>query len=314
MKPKAMVETEATLDHGVRMRADATVDGEATVDGGAPNQAPSCAAGDGQPRWRHLRIVIEDGWGTLTLHRPERRNGMSRAMFLALPDATAYLADEAALKGLVITGADDSFSVGGDLAMLRAYLQNSTVDVASLTRVSIDALHQAVLNIRRMPFPVLAAVNGLAAGAGFGLALACDDRVASPRAAFMAAYGSVGLTPDAGLTYLLPRIVGDARARRIILGDEVVRASEAERLGLVGEIVEDDDLQAAALRRLRRLTRWAPQSIAATKKLLQSAWDEGLAEHLQRERNHIVESCATEDFRIGVDAFHAGRQPRFQGR
>jgi 2-(1,2-epoxy-1,2-dihydrophenyl)acetyl-CoA isomerase len=267
-----------------------------------------------KPPWRDLRIAVTDGWGTLTLHRPERRNAMSTTMLAELPDATAYLVDEAALRGLVITGAGDAFSVGGDLDTLRSHLHDPSADVAAISRANVDQLQQAILNIRRMPFPVVAAVNGLAAGSGFGLALACDDRVASSRATFMAAFGSVGLSPDAGLTYLLPRIVGDARARAIILGDEVLRARQSKRLGLVSEIVEQDQLQAAALRRLRRLTRWAPRSIAATKQLLQSAWHDGFADHLECERHLFADACATADFREGVEAFHAGRRPRFEGR
>lgn len=270
--------------------------------------------GERRLEWRDLRITIVESWGTLTLDRPARRNAMSTTMLAALPDATAYLADEAGLKGLVITGAGDSFSVGGDLHTMNSDLHDSTVDISSVSRSRVHMLHEAILNIRRMSFPVVAAVNGLAAGSGFGLALACDDRVASPRARFTAAYGSVGLSPDTGLTYLLPRIVGDARARTIILGDEVVRARPAKRLGLVSEIVEEADLQAAALRRLRHLTRWAPQSVAVTKQLLQGAWHDDFADHLQVERLLFAEACATEDFREGIEAFHAGRRPRFQGR
>lgn len=262
-----------------------------------------------------LRIAIADGWGTLTLHRPEHRNAMSTTMLAELHEATAYLADEAGLKGLLITGAGDSFSSGGDLDTIRACLDDKTADVVAVSRRQVSLLQQAVLNIRRMSYPVVAAVNGLAAGSGFGLALACDDRVASPRARFMAAYGAVGLTPDAGLTYFLPRIVGDARALAIIVGDRVIRAKQAERLGLVSEVTEEEDeLEVAAMRHLRRLTRSAPRSVAATKLLLQGAWSEGFADHLQSERELFADACATDDFREGIEAIHAGRKPRFEGR
>ena len=263
--------------------------------------------------WNELRLAIVDGWGTLTLHRPEHRNAMCPALLAELEEATTYLADEAGLKGLVITGAGDSFSVGGDIASIRDYVHDPTADIVAVSRAQVDLLQRTILNVRRMSFPVVAAVNGLAAGSGFGLALACDDRIASPRATFVAAYGAIGLSPDAGLTYLLPRTVGDACARAIILGDRVVRARRATQLGIVSEIVARADLQAAALRRLRRLARWAPRSVASTKELLRSTWHGGFADHLQRERHLFADLCATADFREGIEASYAGRPPCFEG-
>lgn len=265
-------------------------------------------------RWGDLRVTIEDGWGTLTLHRPEHRNSMCPTLLAELEDATTYLADEAGLKGLLIAGAGDSFSVGGDIDSIRDCVHDPTTDVVAISRAQVELIQRTILNVRRMSFPVVAAVNGLAAGSGFGLALACDDRVAAPRATFVAAYGAIGLSPDAGLTYLLPRFVGDACARAIILGDQVVRARRAERLGIVSEVVGADELHAVAMRRVRRLTRWAPQSVAATKQLLQAAWHDGFADHLQRERHLFADLCATADFREGIEAIHAGRQPCFEGR
>lgn len=265
-------------------------------------------------RWTDLRISLDDGWGTLMLHRPEHRNSMCPTLLAELEAATTYLADEAGLKGLVITGAGDSFSVGGDIDSIRDCIHDPATDVVATSRAQVELVQRTILNIRRMSFPVIAAVNGLAAGSGFGLALACDDRVASPRATFVAAYGAIGLSPDAGLTYLLPRIVGDARARMIILGDQVVRARRAERLGIVSEVVEREELHPVALRRLRRLTRWAPQSVAATKRLLSGTWQGGFADHLQHERHLFADLCATADFREGIEAIHAGRSPCFEGR
>ncbi|HEU4393304.1 MAG TPA: enoyl-CoA hydratase/isomerase family protein [Solirubrobacterales bacterium] len=282
--------------------------------GRGTNHVPSSGSVEDSSRWQDLRLVIRDGWGTLTLHRPDQRNSMCPRLLAELEEATIYLADEAGVKGLVITGAGDSFSVGGDIASIRDCIHDPTTDVVAISRTQVELIQRAVLNIRRMAFPVVAAVNGLAAGSGFGLALACDDRIAAPRATFVAAYGAIGLSPDAGLSYLLPRIVGDARARAIILGDQVVRARRAERLGMVSEVVEADELLEVAMRRVRRLTRWAPQSVATTKQLLQSTWHEGFADHLQRERHLFADLCATANFVEGIEALHAGRPPRFEGR
>jgi 2-(1,2-epoxy-1,2-dihydrophenyl)acetyl-CoA isomerase len=265
-------------------------------------------------RWSDLRMAVEDGWGTLTLHRPEQRNSMCPTLLAELKEATTYLADEAGLRGLVITGAGGSFSAGGDIGSFRDCIHDPATDVVATSRAQVELIQRTVINVRRMAFPVIAAVNGLAAGSGFGLALACDDRIAAPRAAFVAAYGAIGLSPDAGLTYLLPRIVGDAAARAIILGDQVVRAGRAERLGIVSEVVEAGELQSVAMRRARRLARWAPGSVASTKQLLQGAWRDGFADHLQHERHRFAGLCATADFREGVEAIHAGRQPCFEGR
>ena len=264
--------------------------------------------------WSDLRVEIEDGWGRLTLHRPEQRNSMCPTLLAELDEATTHLADEAGLRGLVVTGAGDSFSVGGDVASIRECIHDPSTDVVAISRDQVERMQRSVLNIRRMPFPVVAAVNGLAAGSGFGLALACDDRIASRRATFVAAYGAIGLSPDAGLSYMLPRMIGEARARAIVLGDQVIRARTAERLGIVSEVVEEDELGAVAMRRARRLTRWAPRSVAATKELLQSAWHDGFADHLQRERHVFADLCATADFREGIEALHAGRPPCFEGR
>jgi 2-(1,2-epoxy-1,2-dihydrophenyl)acetyl-CoA isomerase len=265
-------------------------------------------------RWSDLRISISDSWGTLTLDRPQQRNSMCPSLLSELEDATTYLADEAGLKGLVITGAGDSFSVGGDIGSIRDCIHDPTTDVVAISRAQVELIQRTILNVRRMSFPVVAAVNGLAAGSGFGLALACDDRIAAPRATFVAAYGAIGLSPDAGLTYLLPRIVGDARARTIILGDQVVRARHAEQLGMVSEVVGDDELHAVALRRARRLTRWAPGSVESTKRLLRNTWHQGFADHLQQERHLFADLCATADFREGIEAIHAGRPPYFYGK
>jgi 2-(1,2-epoxy-1,2-dihydrophenyl)acetyl-CoA isomerase len=264
-------------------------------------------------RWDDLRVSISDDWGTLTLDRPNYRNAMCPTLLSELEDATTYLADEAGLKGLVITGAGDSFSVGADIDSIRDCIHDPTTDVVAISRTQVELIQRTILTVRRMSFPVVAAVNGLAAGSGFGLALACDDRIAGPRATFVAAYGAIGLSPDAGLTYMLPRIVGDATARVMILGDQVVRARRAERLGMVSEVVETEELHAVALRRVRRLTRWAPGAVESTKRLLQDAWHQGFADHLQQERHLFADLCATADFCEGIEAIHAGRPPYFNG-
>ena len=266
------------------------------------------------PCFETLRFDLEDdGIGVLTLDRPSEGNAMSPTMLRELPEATAWLADRAPLRGLVLTGAGESFSVGGDLSALKDILDAADIDVAADCRFRVDQLHQAVLNLRRIRVPLVAAVNGLAAGSGFALALACDDRIASDRAAFTAAYGRVGLTPDGGLSYFLPRAVGEMKARSWLLGDALIRAKTALQEGMVSRIVPADELVDAARRRARRLADLAPRYTAITKMLVARSLQSSLAEQLQLERHSFADSAATVDFRRGIKAYFSGARATFAG-
>jgi 2-(1,2-epoxy-1,2-dihydrophenyl)acetyl-CoA isomerase len=265
------------------------------------------------PAYETLELTARDGVGVLTLMRPTAGNAMCPTMLRELPEATAWLADQAALRALVITGEGAAFSSGGDLQILSGLATQRGFDIAADSRRRIDQLHQAILNLRRIEYPVVAAVNGLAAGSGFALALACDQRIASTRAVFTAAYGRVGLTPDGGLTYLLPRLVGEVRALAILIGDDIIRAPEAAKLGLVDAVVEPEVLLDTALGRARRLATLAPRYTATLKRLLGESFHHTLAEHLQRERHAFAEASASKDFIRGADAVLAGKRPCFRG-
>jgi 2-(1,2-epoxy-1,2-dihydrophenyl)acetyl-CoA isomerase len=175
-------------------------------------------------------------------------------------------------------------------------------------------LHQAIVDFRRIPYPVIGAINGVAAGAGFSLALMCDIRIASEDAAFVCAYGRIGASPDGGMTYFLPRVVGPSRALQLLLEDPILNAVQAREDGIVSEVVPADELLDTARERATALAARAPHYVRMSKLLVGQSLENSLTDHLQLERHGIADSMATEDLREGVTAFLDGRQAEFQGR
>jgi enoyl-CoA hydratase/carnithine racemase len=261
-----------------------------------------------------LRIEIRGSVGTLTLDRPDALNAMNPEMIAELPTAAAWLADRAPLRALIVTGNGRAFSAGGDVTWFRRGVDDESVDLPASVRHGADVLHQAIVDFRRIPYPVIAAVNGPAAGAGFSLALMCDLRIASADAFFAVAYGRIGAAPDGGMTYFLPRVVGPARALELLLDDPNLSAADALERGLVNEVVPAAELTDAAHRRAEELARKAPHYVRMCKRLIAQSLDNQLPEHLQAERHGIADSMATDDVRSGVRAFFAGEEPDFQGR
>src|SRR3954463_7044531 len=175
------------------------------------------------PELKTLSIDIADEIATLTLERPDALNAMSPEMIFELTLAAAWLADEAPLRGLVVTRAGArSLSAGGDVAWFRDGLDDPAIDLSANVRRGAEVLHQAIVDFRRIPYPVVGAINGVAAGAGFSLALMCDFRIASSNAAFVCAYGRIGASPDGGMTSFRPRVVGPARALQLLLEDPIL--------------------------------------------------------------------------------------------
>jgi len=266
------------------------------------------------PDLNTLRIEIDGEIGTLTLDRPDAFNAMSPEMIAELGTAFAWFADQAPLRALIVTGAGKAFCAGGDVTWFRKGVESEEIDLPSQVRRGADQLHVAIVDLRRIPYPVIAAVNGPAAGAGFSLALACDTRVASEAAFFACAYGRIGASPDGGMTYFLPRVVGPSRALEILLDDPNMSAATALEEGLVREVVAPAELMARARARAEELAAKAPHYVRMAKQLCGVSLENGLSEHLQLERHGIADSMATEDLRNGVEAFFAGEKPAFEGR
>lgn len=266
------------------------------------------------PELNTLRIEIDGEIGTLTLDRPDAFNAMSPEMIGELTVAFAWLADRAPLRALIITGAGKAFCAGGDVNWFQQGVESEEIDLPSEVRRGAEALHAAIVDLRRIPYPVICAVNGPAAGAGFSLALACDIRIASEYAFFACAYGRIGASPDGGMTYFLPRVVGPSRALEILLEDPDMKAQDALEEKLVSAVVPADELLDSARAKAEKLAAKAPHYVRMAKILCGQSIENSLTEHLQLERHGIADSMATEDLRIGVEAFFGGGgKPEFTG-
>ncbi len=264
------------------------------------------------PELSTLRIEVDGEIGTLTLDRPDAFNAMSPELIGELTEAMAWLADRAPLRALIVAGAGKAFCAGGDINWFRDGIDDQAALSAGVRR-GADVLHQAIVDLRRIPYPVICAVNGPAAGAGFSLALACDVRIASEAAFFAPAYGRIGATPDGGMTYFLPRVVGPARALELLLEDPNMNAADALAEKLVSAVVPAEELAAAARAKAEQLGAMAPHYVKTAKRLCAVSLDNDIAEHLQLERHGIADSMATDDLRNGVTAFFGGEKAVFAG-
>ncbi len=265
------------------------------------------------PELNTLRFEVDGQIGTLTLDRPDAFNAMSPELIGEMTVAFAWLADQAPLRALIITGAGKAFCAGGDVNWFKTGVEDDSIDLPSEVRRGAEALHTAIVDLRRIPYPVIAAVNGPAAGAGFSLALACDFRIASEAAFFACAYGRIGASPDGGMTYFLPRVVGPSRALELLLEDPNMSAQEALAERIVSEVAAADELMDVVRAKAERLAKRAPYYVRTSKRLCGQSIENSLTEHLQLERHGIADSMATEDLRAGVTAFFGGEKPEFRG-
>jgi 2-(1,2-epoxy-1,2-dihydrophenyl)acetyl-CoA isomerase len=267
------------------------------------------------PELETLRIEVDGEIGTLTLDRPDALNAMSPELIAEFTEAAAWFADRAPLRALIVTGSGDrAFCAGGDVNWFKRGVEDDDIDLPSSVRRGAEVLHQGIVDFQRIPYPTIAAVNGAAAGAGFSLALACDLRIASEDSTFVIAYGRIGASPDGGMTYFLPRAVGPAKAKQLLLEDPMISPQQALELGLVSYLAPADSLMDEARAKAAELAARAPHYIRMAKLLANTSLDHTLTEQLQIERHGIADSMATEDLRDGVTAFFAGDQPEFKGR
>jgi enoyl-CoA hydratase/carnithine racemase len=266
------------------------------------------------PELNTLQIEVDGDLATLTLNRPDAFNAMSPELIEELMTAAAWFADRARIRALIITGAGPAFCAGGDITWFKKGMEESGEFISADVRRGAEALHAAIVDLRRIEVPVIAAVNGPAAGAGFSLALACDLRIAADGAFFAPAYGRIGASPDGGMTYFLPRVVGPAKALELLLDDPNLPAAAALEMGLVSEVVPGEDLIDRARERAAKLAKLAPHYVKMAKRLVGVSLENSITEHLQLERHGIADSMATEDARAGITAFFSGEKPEFTGR
>jgi len=251
-------------------------------------------------------LAMEDGIAVLTLNRPQAFNSFDLELLQALAAHTQSLAADPAVTGIVLTGTGKAFSTGGDLKYVHAYGDNYAA-----FHVLAGYFHQAILEIRGMAKPVIAAVNGVAAGGGFSLALACDFRVMAHSATLLQAYSSSGLSMDGGGTFVLPRIVGLARALEIAAFDPPIPAAQALDWGLVTEVVADGQSLARARDILKDMQRRSLSSFGAYKRLFNASFDQGLERTLEQERELLGRCGERADGREGIAAFVEKRRPVF---
>jgi 2-(1,2-epoxy-1,2-dihydrophenyl)acetyl-CoA isomerase len=259
-----------------------------------------------------LTVDVADHICTITLSRSDVFNAFNDQLTKELADALRNAERDADVRVLVLTGAGKAFSSGQDLAELKERYQPGYVP--ELSKDLEKRYNPIIRRICEMEKPVIAAVNGVAAGAGCSLALACDMRIASEFATFIEVFVNVGLIPDSGSTYFLPRLVGHARAMELCCTGRKVEAEEAERLGLVNRVVKADELMDETMRFAGRLAMHPARAIALTKRLLNRSLDNDLTGQLAAEAYAQETAGRTEDHMEGVRAFIEKRKPEFKGK
>jgi 2-(1,2-epoxy-1,2-dihydrophenyl)acetyl-CoA isomerase len=256
-----------------------------------------------------------DGVGVLTLNRPESLNALDMETLAELRRVVAHAATDTAARALLVSGEGRGFCAGGDLKqMLSSWIAAGPGRPRTGALEGAGDLHQAVSMLARMPKPVVCAVNGPAAGAGVGLALTGDVVWAAESATFTLAYTAIGLSPDGGTTYFLPRVVGPKRAAELLLTNRKLDAQEALQIGLVSRVLADEELLPAAEQIAKQLAAGPTRAYAEVRTLLRDSLRNGLEDQMEDERQAIARSVMTGDFAEGVTAFVQKRQPTFGGK
>ncbi len=255
-----------------------------------------------------IDYAVREGVATLTLRRPDVRNALNAEMLHGLQEALHRAGQDDDAGALLITGDGPAFCAGQDLTTFAQALDAG--EIPDVRRLLDETYHPVIRAIYDMPKPVIAVVNGAAAGAGMSLALACDLRIMAEDAFFTAGFVRLGLVPDSGFTFFLPRLVGPACAFELAVTGRRVGAEEALRIGLANLVVPAEALSRTAQETARQIAQGPAQAIAWTKQLLQGAGGLGLEEALQAEAALQAQAIATEEHRAGVQAFLGGTRTR----
>jgi 2-(1,2-epoxy-1,2-dihydrophenyl)acetyl-CoA isomerase len=251
---------------------------------------------------------VDGAVATITLNRPDVLNALNTPLMLALREALTQAQTDEAVRAVIVTGAGRGFSAGADLA---SSSPGGGSDPGSTLR---DRYHPVITLMRSMPKPIISAVNGVAAGAGMSIAMAGDIILAGRSASFLQAFSKIGLVPDAGSTWFLPRYVGDVRARAMAILADRISAEDAKSFGLVWQVCEDDALQTQAREMAAKLASMPTRAYAMIKEALNDSHQRDLPAQLELEAELQMKAAKTEDFREGVAAFLQKRPPQFKGR
>lgn len=252
-----------------------------------------------------IQFQMADGVARVVLNRPDAGNALTLQMAQALLQAALDCEDSDSVRAVVLTGAGKMFCVGGDLNAMNAQGENVTRYLNELT----THLHAAITSFSRMSAPVIVAANGTAAGAGLGLVAMADLAYAVQSAKFTSAYTAVSLTPDAGVSFLLPRAIGRKRAMDMMITNRVLTAEQALQWGLINDVIADEQFEAEVGRRAAELAAQSTRAIGDVKALLGSA-DPGLETHLAREGRNVALAAATAEGRQAIESFLARRKAR----
>jgi enoyl-CoA hydratase/carnithine racemase len=250
---------------------------------------------------------------TLTLNRPSRLNALNTPTLAALNDEFARITADPAVRAVIITGAGRAFSAGADVKSWAAGTDEADEAGGRPAEGWVALAHRLIARIYRLPKPVVAAVNGVAVGGGLDLALACDFRIGSDTSRYGSVYVNIGYAPDAGATYLLPRIVGMTRAKELIYTGRIIDAAEALAIGMVSSVVPGSELLAAAGELAGRLAGGPSVAIGLSKLNIQEHWTATLESALANESRAGGIAAATDDHREGLAAVNEKRPPQFTG-
>ena len=263
-------------------------------------------------QWKHFRFDVDDGVATVTLDRPDKLNALTFEAYADLRDLLAELPQRGDVRVLVLRGSGRAFCSGGDVnEIIGATLSMTPDQLLAFTRMTGEVIRE----MRECPVPIIAAVHGMAAGAGAVIALAADFRLCTPAARFAFLFTKVGLSgADMGAAYLLPRLVGLGHATRLLMLGDTIDADEASRIGLVSSLVPADEFADAVTGLARRLASGPTQAYAQTKALLTREQDMSLSAAVELEAMTQALLMKGQDYAEFHAAFTAGRQPRWQGK
>jgi len=244
----------------------------------------------------------------IILNRPDKYNSFVREMALELQNKLDECSQDDAVRSIIITGAGKAFCAGQDLKEV------TDPDGHGIEEIVLQHYNPIIQKIREIEKPIIAAVNGVAAGAGANLALSCDIVVATKSAGFIQAFSKIGLIPDSGGTYFLPRLIGLPKATAIMMTGEIISAEQAESMGMIYSVYEDTEFEDSALKLAQTIAAMPTKGLGYTKKLLSQSFNNSLEDQLSLEAKTQALSAATEDHQEGIQAFLEKRAPQFTGK